>query len=222
MEWNGSILIASIVALLGIVVTMRNHKVDFLNEQISRRKDKITQQIVEFYVPIMTYLQISKALSRKLYAGKPKDFDLLSCLLGKDYLDEKNNKIQLTEKELKLLDSILELSDKIEDIINKKAGLVEDKQLTMEYMPSKDITNITLDIDNKNLGLLGLLLVHYKVIKSARTGIIQGDFKYYDQFKFPREIVSVIENNYKKLKNELEKTENIYIKLLDFIKSMCK
>jgi len=53
------------------------------------------------------------------------------------------------------------------------------------------------------------LITHYKIIGYARKKTIQGDIEYYQQFKFPREIVSVIETNYRKLKDELEKLSTI-------------
>ena len=222
MDWNGSILIASAVALAGLIVTMRNHKVDFLNQEEQNKKDKISKQLTEFYVPIMTYLHTSKAISRKLFQNKPKDFNILTYLLATNHLFEGNIQVTLTENELKLVDEILALSEKIEDLIIKKGGLLDDKQLTMHYEPNDKFTDVILDEENQKIGLLGLLLSHYKILSYARKGIISGDVDYYDQFKFPREIVSKIEENYKSLKNELDKKVTTYISLSNFVSQLIK
>ena len=204
LQWNGSILIASIVALLGIFVTLWIHYKDNKYKQIQSRKENIIKQLVNFYVPMITYLHTSKALTRQLLSNKPKDFNLLAYLLDKDHLFDGNIKVVVSEEDLKLLDEIIILSKKIEDIIIKNGGLVEDERLNISYNPNPESTNIKLDKDNQNIGLFGLLISHYYVISYARKKVIQGNIQYYDQFKFPREIVTIIEENYLKLKQELE------------------
>lgn len=204
MQWNGSILVASAVAAIGICVTIRIYLADKRTKKVEDRKKNISEQLVEFYAPLLTLLQISSALSRKFFEDKPEDFNLLTYLLDKDHLFNGNTKVSISEEEMKLLDEIIALSDDISKLIVEKSGLVEDTTLNINYKPDSIITNIKLDKNNSKIGLLGLLLSHYKVIKYARNKIIQGDVDYYDQFKFPREVVRRIENNYTNLKNELD------------------
>ena len=85
MDWNGSILIASAVASVGIWVTVAHHSINTKNEEIKKRKEIIHKQLSEFYVPLMSYMQTSKALSKQLYHDKPEDFNLLTYLLDNNY-----------------------------------------------------------------------------------------------------------------------------------------
>ena len=204
MEWNGSILIASIVALIGIGVTIRNHSKDIKNKEKELRRDKITKQLTEFYSPILTYLQASKAFSRELLNKKPNDFNLLAYLLDENHKFEGDTTVVLNDKEKELIKEVMKISDKISTIIVDKGGLVEDTRLTINYEPDPEITNVILDEDNKDIGLNGLLLVHYKILESAQKQEISGNYEYYKQFVFPREFVKVIKENYHQLKTELE------------------
>jgi hypothetical protein len=215
MDWNGSILIASAVASVGIWVTVAHHSINTKNEEIKKRQEIIHKQLSEFYVPLMSYMQTSKALSKQLYNDKPEDFNLLTYLLDNNYNFKNNTKVSLSEKEKELLVVVMSLSDDISKLLIEKGGLAEDERLTIKYVPNKEKTNVILSEENKNMGLIGYLLSHYKIMKSAHENQISGNVDYFKQFRFPREIGDILKENYDKLNKELKETK---LEVFNFLK----
>jgi len=223
MVLNVSILIGAFVALFAAIVNMRNHRVDYLDKQSQNKKKNIANQLEQFYVPIIGYLQVSRALSKKLFIGKPKGFNILTYLLDQEYLfgeaEGRKVKVTLSDQEMAIVGKIILLSKEIANHIIKHSGSVEDKRLTVNYHPDPRITNITLE--NTEIGLLGLLLSHYRILEYAYNKTISGNVEYYDKFKFPREIEKIINENYLELVNELEKDVDNYISIKQFLISFC-
>lgn len=219
MDWNGSVLVASAVASIGILVTVSQHSINVRNEEKKKRKENIEKQLSEFYSPLMAYMQMSKALSDQLYVNKADNFNLLTYLLDQEYKFSDGKKAELSEKEIELIGVVMSISTEVSDFLIEKGGLAEDPRLTIKYEPNKDLTDVVLTDKNKNIGLIGYLLSHYKIMNSAYSKQISGNVEYFQQFRFPREIGNILLENYEKLNKELEEIKLEKFKFSDILKT---
>lgn len=103
----------------------------------SERRDLITKKLNEFYGPLLSYLNIVKALYQLFRANKPAGFRTLIFLLDRNQEYEMNGikqTVVLSKSDEQLLKEIIEIEQKIEDLIVEKGGLVDDPALMFKYI----------------------------------------------------------------------------------------
>jgi ABC-type phosphate transport system auxiliary subunit len=173
------------------------------------KKDKLLElkksQLTDFYGPLLSYLNTSQTLYMFLKSNKPKNFVLLPHLLDKEK-EIDNQKIELTKSDHELIKEILLIFAKIEKIIIKNSGLVDDKELRFEYI-DKNFSDLHYD-EMKNLNLLSRMLINSKLLKMAYEGRLENNNynnKELEKFTFPIKINKRIRDNMNKLHKEINK-----------------
>lgn len=155
MSWSDVIAAVSVgvaflsvgVALLVALLTFLNNRATLRESRRTERRKIIEQMINEFYGPLLSYLNIIKALHSLFAAGKPKGFRTVTYLLERNQEHENGTEKKdniLTESDKKLLANIIETEKKIEDLIIAKGGLADDPALTFDYVPDPTETDTEL------------------------------------------------------------------------------
>ena len=168
--------------LVGIAAIIASY---FYNKKMLKLKKNedtikiINQKLSEFYGPLQQYRKKSAQLYEKFTYGKPEGFrTVLALLEGKEFSG--NDKY--------LLDEIIKIGEKIEELILSKSGLIDDDKLRNDLVP--------------RLG------AHIILLRLMYQGVIKGeDEKEVERFKrdvFPREIDNEIERRIKELQALLE------------------
>lgn len=199
-------LIALIASLIGNVVQFILNRSDKEFQRKLLKREKINRQLEEFYKPFLNHLQYLKSLSRTLFYDKPEDFRLLTHLLDKNTIykfpDGTEHRYELTSHDIVCIEEMLNYYKKIEDIIQDKSSLIDNKILLEEYVPDPKIT----DIDPQKVSGLGanaILVRHFQLMKSAYEGSIGGNLAQYKDFIYPREINNILQEHINKLEKEL-------------------
>lgn len=124
--------------------------------------------------PLRQLRGISSELYGRFTANRSGDFRTLIVLLKGEKF-EGNDKI--------LIEQILEVSEKIDDLILKNSGLVDDPELNR---------------------LLYRASTHFRILRLAYHGNLVGDVERFEDYVFPRELDKKIEEQIKRLKRRLE------------------
>jgi hypothetical protein len=214
------------VALLNFIIQRKtlkiqtdNYRVQTIvnaNNAINQKVVSLEKQIEEFYKPFKAYLTESAYLYKIFRAGLPKGFRALIYLIDNDYLFDDNNgnkvKAILDQKNLRILENILQIEDKLYDLIIQKGGIVEDETLYKKYMPNSNITDVFTNFDinqpgnlPQDIGLLNLFMVHRTLMKLAKNGeLAKANIDIYKDFVYPRELNLKIDQNIEILYNEIK------------------
>ena len=203
-ELATSLISATIALTIGVMTWLHNRAT--LREQlISERRKSIAKMLNEFYGPIISYLNVTKALFRLFAAGKPKGFRTLTHLLNPDQEYEVPNgrvRVELSRNDMQLLEELIDVEKKIESLVVEKGGLVDDERLMFEYLP--DVRYTDVELEKGELSLLALLITHFRVLSLAYSGRIKGEVARYKDFVYPREIDAVLRGNREQLHRELD------------------
>jgi hypothetical protein len=173
--------------------------------RISERRKTVVTRLNEFYGPLLMNLSVIDALYRLLIIGKPKGFRTLTYLLDREQFYETSNgpvKVVLSESDISLLREIIEIEKKTEEHIIGKCGLVEEERLAFNYSPDPSKTDINPEVV-RNLGLLSVLLAHFRVLRMAFEGKILAEIDRYRTFVYPRELDNILREQIRKLQTEL-------------------
>jgi hypothetical protein len=185
--------------------TKANNRRVIESARLQKRKDTITESLNEFYGPLQAYLQVSHALSELLKTGKPPAFRTLTYLLqpSQEYEVEDGTfrRVDLSEDDRVILAEIVAIGQKIEKLVLSKGGLVDDKELFFEYTPDPSSTDVVLTVEG--IGLLSLVITHFRVIRLASEGKLKGDVEPFRQFVFPREITKRLRIKIDHLREEI-------------------
>jgi len=136
-------------------------------------------------------------------SGKPEQFRTLTYLLDPNQEYETENghiKVTLTESDKDLLDQIIQIETKIEELIVSKAGLVDEPTLMFDYTPNPEIT----DVELKNTSLMAAAITHFRILKLACQGHFRGEVNRFKDFVYPRELNTKLEEKIKVLQEELD------------------
>jgi hypothetical protein len=152
------------------------------SKKTEERKNEIYKKLNEFYGPFYQLRSKSKLLyiefSEKFKKDEPnKNFRTLTFLLD-------NGVIAIPENEKILLNEIINIGEKCENLIHDKAGLIDDEELRTVWFPKAS--------------------THYLLIRLAYQGSLSGDSLKYSKYTFPTEIDTLIERRIKALQLELE------------------
>lgn len=204
-------VIASMIAFVGTIIvaiisiynnrktTKENKKFVERNDLVEKRKE-IEKKLNEFYIPLRNYLEQSKTLFKIFTKDKPKDFRTLTYLLNPEqkYGDQKIT-IQLNQNDKALLNIIIEIGERIENLIHEKGYLIgDDVEFVGSYQPSKGYKHIKYDND---LNLINLLISHIITIRLAFKEEIKGQVDKFEGFVFPNEINSKINTKIKNMES---------------------
>jgi hypothetical protein len=210
---NANLLIPIISALSGLLGAIIGAAATFFinrrvlkENRITERKKAINAALNEFYGPLHYHINVSNALYRIFVKDKPKDFRTLTYLLNLDQLvetPEGKHLIILTESDKKLLEEIIDVEKKIDDIVTNKGGLVEDDALMFRYSPDPDKTDINPE-NVKDLGLLAIALTHFRIFRLAYEGSLKGEVGKYKDFVYPQELNDRLNTRIRSLQKELK------------------
>jgi hypothetical protein len=201
-----------LATMFGLIITAFFTIINYLHSQrvldehrLSEKRQILIARLNEFYGPLLTYLSVIDSLHRLLFIGKPPEFRTLTYLLNPEQeyqTPSGRSKVVLSDSDRMLVEQILELEDKTEQHIIKNCGLVEDSRLAFNYVPDPTET----DIDPKvfeNLGLLSILVSHFRVLRMAYERKISADVKRYESYVYPRELNGILRANIKDLQSQL-------------------
>lgn len=161
-----------------------------------KRKD-IMRKLDEFYGPLMSYINILSGLNNVFRRGKPSGFRTLNFLLDRNEYPD----VVLSPSDKKIIEEMLDVEQKIEDLVITKGGLVDDKKLMFSYVPDPTVTDIKLD---KGISLLALAIVHFRLLRLAYEGHISGEVERYSSFVYPRELDGILKSRLDALRGELD------------------
>jgi len=209
MELKDIVQVATLIGVViaGVITTLNYlHSRKTLREmRLAERRKTLVTRPNDFYGHLLTYLSVIDSFYRLFVVGKPKAFRTLTYLLDPDQLYETlqgPSKIVLSDSDKKLLEEIIELERKTEDHIINNCGLVEDERLAFNYVPDSTKT----DVDPKffkDLGLLSILVAHFRVLRMAYEKKISAEVERYRSYVYPRELDKILRDNIKDLQKEL-------------------
>ena len=168
--------------LVGIAAIISSY---LLNKKMLKLKEnedeikKIYQQLGEFYGPLQQYLNKSTELYKNFTFDKPKGFRAVKAIL-QGHQFSGNDEI--------LLNEIIKIGEKIEDLILSKSGLIDDSDLRQRLLPQL----------GKHIMLLRLMF--RKDIKAES----EKEFERFKEDVFPREVDIKIEERIKDLQYQLK------------------
>lgn len=209
MELKDLVQIATLfgaVIAAGFTILNYLHSRRLLQEtRIAERRKLLVTRLNDFYGPLLTYLSVIDSFFRLFIVGKPKEFRTIPYLLDPEQSYETPSgpsKVILSDSDKALLEEILKLEEKTEDHIIKSCGLIEDERLAFSYVPNPSIT----DVDPaafKGLGLLSILIAHFRVQRMAYDRKIVSEVDRYKAYVYPRELDGILRANIKALQAEL-------------------
>ena len=204
--------IVQIATLIGVVIAAAFTILNYLHSRrtlhetrIAERRKTLVTRLNDFYGPLLTYLSVIDSFYRLFVVGKPKGFRTLTYLLDPDQSYETPqgpSRIVLSDSDMKLLEQIIELERKTEDHIINNCGLIEDERLAFNYVPDRTKT----DVDPKffkDLGLLSILVAHFRVLRMAYEKKISAEVERYRSYVYPRELDKILRDKIKELQKEL-------------------
>jgi hypothetical protein len=198
-------LIAAIGALIFSLLNYLHSRRTLRETRLAERRKTLEARLNNFYGPLLTYMNVIFGLYRLFVIGKPAEFRTLTYLLDREqeYQTESGPvKVVLTESDRSLFAEILELEKETEQHIIKNCGLVEEERLAFHYIPDPKISDVDPEVF-KNLGLLSILVTHFRVLRMAYEGKITSDITRYEAFVYPRELDDILRETIKKLQQQL-------------------
>jgi hypothetical protein len=186
----------------------QNHNQRVLaDKKIEEKRKEIYKKLDDFYGPFQQYLSKSLELYRIFSANKPEGFRALTYLLEPNQLYN-GIKIDLTSNDKAIFSEIISVGKQLEKLILTKAGLIDDPSLRQDSSSASNTVPTDVSGLQKN-GLLALLTTHLFVIRLAYEGKLTGQLDVYKNYVFPRNLPLLIENNIKRLNNELDELNRL-------------
>ncbi len=190
-------IISAWVAFFGTLVVSgitiwQNFQIRKDNKKEERRKRVIDEKLNyekklnDFYIPLRHCLENSKTLFKIFIKDKPENFRTLTYLLDKDQLYG-DAKVRFNNSDKALIESIIEIGKKIENLIYKKSYLIgNDDEFVNNYIPRADYSHIPYE---NNMTILSLLVSHIVVLRLAyKDELDEANVELYEGFVFPNEV----------------------------------
>ncbi len=207
MDYNT--LIPAIISAVSVIavgfitcrITYMNNQSSLKEQKIREKRQIISQQLNEFYGPLMSYINTTKALYQILKSDKPNNFRTLEFILESHINNTTETHRGLSDNDSNILKEIISVESNIEQLIIDKGGLIDDQELMFYYEPDPTKT----DVDIKGLSLLSIAITHFRVLKLAFDGKIKTeDLSKYKNFVYPTELNDKIFRKIRELKKELD------------------
>lgn len=119
----------------------------------------------------------NKLLYELFTEGKDEEFKTLTALL---------KGVKFTGNDAKLLEEIIKIDKKLEDLILNKSGLVDDDEIN---------------------ALLSKAAAHFNIISLAMDGQISGDVERFKEYVYPKALDEKIEARIKTLQRRLKELD---------------
>lgn len=164
-----------------LAANRENTEMTLRSKRIEEKKNEIYKKLNEFYGPFYQLRSKSQLLYNKFVQKYKSEqtttehFRTLTYLLEGGVV-EGNEKI--------LLDEIIKIGEKCEALIHDKAGLIDDEDLRIKWLP--------------------MASTHYLILRLAYKGQLHGEAEKFKLHTFPMEIDALIEKRIKELQKELE------------------
>lgn len=171
----GPIIVGLLGLFLGFIYNQRASK----QKQYEDEKKEIYKKLNSFYGPFQQLRGISSEFYDRLRSSHDNNFRTLTMLLD-GYKFEGNDKI--------ILEQILAISKKIDDLILDNSGLVDNTDL------------------RRTLSKVG---AHIRILQLAYEGNLTGKEERFKDSVFPREIDNMIEGEIERLKQRLKKLNSL-------------
>lgn len=215
---TGSVIGASIAATVAVgvgILTVLNNRQTLketkaqnrrtINEiRTGERRRQLNAALSELLIPLHSYLGASYALYKIFSAGKGRIVTLIYLLDPEGYVfNGVPGGLRLTDADKKILEEIIDVGKRIEDLLMAKGGLVDDPILNKEYTPDPAKTEARPEV-LKGLGLFAIAIAHFRVLRLAYSGAIKGEIDRYKDFMYPRELNDKVYDAIRKTKAELQ------------------
>lgn len=151
----------------------------FNNRTLEQRRHEderkeIYKKLNSFYGPFLQLLGRSRILYELLVLSRGDDFRTLNALLaGEEF--EGNDKT--------LLDEILRVGERLEELIYSQSGLVDDPELRPVLVKAS---------------------AHFGIIRLARDGALSGEVNRFKEYVFPRDLGPAVEHQAQLLQERLK------------------
>ena len=166
-----------IIAGIALWISHLQNKKTLQSKQLEEKRSDIYKKLNEFYGPIIQLRKKSNLLYQKFseeFRNSDPNFATLPYLLTGGVLTS-NQKI--------LLQEILKIGEKTENLIHDKAGLIDVKELRLDLIPKAT--------------------AHFLIMRLAFSGALQGDAQKYGDMTFPRDLDAKLEERKSQLEQEL-------------------
>ena len=163
-----------IVGLAGLFLGFLYNKRSMKQKQYEDEKKEIYKKLNSFYGPFQQLRGISAELYARMRASRGEGFRTLTALLHGEKF-EGNDKV--------ILEQILAISKKIDELILVNSGLIDNTEL------------------RTTLAKVG---AHIRILQLAYEGNLAGEEDRFKESVFPNEIDRMIESEIERLKSKLE------------------
>ena len=163
-----------LVALTSLLLSHFFNRRLLKEKQIEEERREIYKKLNSFYGPVLQLLKQSRDLYEMFTANRHKDFSTLIALLEGQEFSGNDNV---------LLTQIFEVTEKIEDLMYTNSGLVEDKELR---------------------DLLAQAGSHFRLLRLAYHGELEGEPERFKDRVFSRELEPKVEQQTRKLEARLD------------------
>ena len=175
--------VSSIVALGSLLIALISVIVNFLivrgqqrSKNLEARRAEIYKKLNSFYGPMMQLRHKSKQLHDRFKNGE--NFRTLPRLL-EEYKFKANDKV--------LIDEIIDIGEKCENLIQEASGLIDEKMLRTVHLPKAS--------------------KHFFIIRMAHQGKLKQESERFSEDVFPTEIDHILEIRFEELQNELDEID---------------
>lgn len=168
------------IAVIGVLAIIFAYLQYRHGQSIAKRKEKrqdIHKKLNEFYGPFLQLRKKSDILYnrfQKKHRAKDPNFSTLRSLMRGEVFEGNDNV---------LLSEIITIGGKCEELIQLKAGLIDDSDLRENILPK--------------------LTTHFLILRMAYTGKFEEESDRFDDLTFPKEVDDLIEKRFKELEKEL-------------------
>lgn len=168
-----------IVGLAAVIFSYFQFKKSLEAEKRREKREEIRKKLDEFYGPFLQLRKKSDILYDRFqsnFRANDKDFSTLRYLMN-------GHKFEGNDK--KLLEEIIIIGKKCEELIHSKAGLIDDSNLRNKVLPR--------------------LTTHFLILRLAFEEKLENQALRFDDLTFPKEIDGLIEKRFVELGDELDK-----------------
>jgi len=147
--------------------------------QREEERNEIQRKLNEFYGPCQTLMRETKML-HDLFKHDSEFRTLTELLKGREFTG--NDKV--------LLEQVMNVTDKISDLIVDKSGLIEDEEEELQELLSK-------------------ARVHFRILRLGYNNDLSGDTERLKDFVYPKALDEEIERKKTELENRLNELREI-------------